>query len=1342
MKNTKTLMLTNLFKSIFNVFKVSKNTQTHSSIANIAGGHISNVLNKLKQLLLFSALTLSLNVTAVDKPQSFDKEAYLNLNQEYNWNNPQTYYKKDNQGLLILKQVGSTVRNTLGATNSDNANQFGSTLKDNLKNQAINQAVSGTEGYINNKANEYANQFGAGRTEIQLGGFNSEALNYNIRTIQPLSELNEDSQDLIFFQGQLTSGQNHSERRETLNLGIGYRKLLEAGQSIAGINLFTDYETQSAHKRASIGLEYQRTNFKANFNKYQSLSDKKVIGSFTEEVLDGYDVKLEGQIPYLPWAKIKGTRYVWDKTTNANSVDIKGTILGVEVQLSDAARFEFGTEKSNSADSNSYARLSMAIPFKDSKFTNFKIADKAFKNTNKMQLGEFAWVERSNKIRIEKVTNGGTIILGEYNAFTVGATCTITDSASVSTVATTEADGSVTLPSLSIPAGLVTMSCTGGTYTDEATNAAGTVAATLRVATIYSGTGPLTILASPLSEIAYQLADAAGGIATDITAQNIAVATAFGIAGVDLAATIPTDISPTTGTVAGNDPAGKFAIALAAVSQIMENSATDGGQSPSAAKATTLITALVTDMGDGDIDGIDDGTGTMIDIAMAISNFDNGTGNNNPAADTGSSNTGTAATATGEGSIKGNLAILKISNYDGTNAVPTVQDYVDAGVTGVTAANLVEVNKKADTATTTDSDSTVEIQALVDSVAAAAASDSVLADIGTDVNTASTSDTTIAEFGSILPALTDFVNANLSAYQTYIDANPGSFTSPATQAEVQAMITAVNAAVTAAASDSVLADIGTDANTASTSDTTIAEFGSILPALTDFVNANLSAYQTYIDANPGSFASPATQAEVQAMITAVNAAVTAAASDSVLADIGTDANTASTSDTTIAEFGSILPALTDFVNANLSAYQTYIDANPGSFASPATQAEVQAMITAVNAAVTAAAASDSVLADIGTDANTASTSDTTIAEFGSILPALTDFVNANLSAYQTYIDANPGSFASPATQAEVQAMITAVNAAVILATVSVSNSTVTATPSSVVADGSTTSTITLQVKDASNNNLTIGGLTVTMSASGSAAVSSVTDNTDGTYTAIITNSTVETVTITAAFGGSNVTNTADVTFTFVSETITFGGGSYKTVLSPDTGKVWLDRNLGATAVCSASGGATNPCYGDLYQWGRRADGHEDRTNISTSGTLTSDVTNAGTTLFITSASDWASVDSIGTSRTAAWADGGSNDICPAGFSVPTEAELTADTISATTTDITNSATAFSSFLKIPVAGSRFRSNGTLDSVGTIAILWSRSAGGSNARALAIGSGSAAFFSGSRALGFSVRCIKD
>jgi hypothetical protein len=67
---------------------------------------------------------------------------------------------------------------------------------------------------------------------------------------------------------------------------------------------------------------------------------------------------------------------------------------------------------------------------------------------------------------------------------------------------------------------------------------------------------------------------------------------------------------------------------------------------------------------------------------------------------------------------------------------------------------------------------------------------------------------------------------------------------------------------------------------------------------------------------------------------------------------------------------------------------------------------------------------------------------------------------------------------------------------------------------------------------------------------------------------------------------------------------------------------------------------------------------------------------------------------------AAWADGGANDICPRGFSVPTEAELAADT-----KDIKDTATALSSFLRIPTAGFRGHIDGALGNVGADANLW-------------------------------------
>ncbi|NNE78589.1 MAG: hypothetical protein HKN31_16115 [Pricia sp.] len=95
-----------------------------------------------------------------------------------------------------------------------------------------------------------------------------------------------------------------------------------------------------------------------------------------------------------------------------------------------------------------------------------------------------------------------------------------------------------------------------------------------------------------------------------------------------------------------------------------------------------------------------------------------------------------------------------------------------------------------------------------------------------------------------------------------------------------------------------------------------------------------------------------------------------------------------------------------------------------------------------------------------------------------------------------------------------------------------SNTTITAT-SPVVADGTTTSTVSVKLADTNGDLLTSSGGTVALAATGSASVSSVTDNSDGTYSATVTNTTAETVTISGTLGGTAITDTAEITFTEV-----------------------------------------------------------------------------------------------------------------------------------------------------------------------------------------------------------------
>ena len=119
----------------------------------------------------------------------------------------------------------------------------------------------------------------------------------------------------------------------------------------------------------------------------------------------------------------------------------------------------------------------------------------------------------------------------------------------------------------------------------------------------------------------------------------------------------------------------------------------------------------------------------------------------------------------------------------------------------------------------------------------------------------------------------------------------------------------------------------------------------------------------------------------------------------------------------------------------------------------------------------------------------------------------------------------------------------------------VNSSTITALPTSIVANGSSTSTITVQLKDVSNNNLTTsGGVVVITSDAGT--ISATVDNYDGTYTAILTSPLSATAVLaTLGFSVSGVISTitpASVEFTPIPAPSTPGSITGTTLQCPST----------------------------------------------------------------------------------------------------------------------------------------------------------------------------------------------
>ena len=188
------------------------------------------------------------------------------------------------------------------------------------------------------------------------------------------------------------------------------------------------------------------------------------------------------------------------------------------------------------------------------------------------------------------------------------------------------------------------------------------------------------------------------------------------------------------------------------------------------------------------------------------------------------------------------------------------------------------------------------------------------------------------------------------------------------------------------------------------------------------------------------------------------------------------------------------------------------------------------------------------------------------------------------------------------------------------------------------------------------------------------------------------------------------------------------------VYNPVTGKIWMDRNLGATQVATNSTDAA--AYGDLYQWGRAADGHQIRTSGTTFTLAINDT--PGHSNFIkapNSPYDWRSPK-----NNNLWQGvNGINNPCPSGYRLPTEAEWNAERLSWSSN---NAAGAYASPLKLSMAGSRLSISGAIGNVGSHGIYWSSTVTGGLVRSQQFFSSNAYIYSNSRAFGFSVRCIKN
>jgi uncharacterized protein (TIGR02145 family) len=211
--------------------------------------------------------------------------------------------------------------------------------------------------------------------------------------------------------------------------------------------------------------------------------------------------------------------------------------------------------------------------------------------------------------------------------------------------------------------------------------------------------------------------------------------------------------------------------------------------------------------------------------------------------------------------------------------------------------------------------------------------------------------------------------------------------------------------------------------------------------------------------------------------------------------------------------------------------------------------------------------------------------------------------------------------------------------------------------------------------------------------------------------------------MTGATAATSIWPDAHVHCNSSSPTLTFD------VLSP-TGKTWMDRNLGASRAATSSSDALS--FGDLYQWGRLADGHQCRNSETTSSLSTTDSPGHGN-FIIEDASpyDWRDPQNNNLWQGVS----GINNPCPVGYRIPTAVEIEVER-----SYINNAEGAFASPLKLPTAGSRNQISGNVI-VNTVGYYWTSTVSSAQVSILTFSTFSA-IQPFDRANGYSVRCIKN
>ena len=232
---------------------------------------------------------------------------------------------------------------------------------------------------------------GDGDTELSIDLRENHSADFSILLVR---ELDSNQSNNTFTQLSLFNTEKNSDDRFVANLGLGKRFLSEDKFSMTGINAFVDYDDEG-NLRSSIGFEMRNAVLNFAFNNYFGLDDAD-----GERVLDGYDMRLASQIPYIHWADLFVNSYSWE---GEKRNDVDGLMIGSELSLSPNLNFEIAYDDKDRAglDDEYYVKLMFVHPPRNGPTLSDGISGDMWRKQTDMSDQMLTKVKRNNKIFVE-----------------------------------------------------------------------------------------------------------------------------------------------------------------------------------------------------------------------------------------------------------------------------------------------------------------------------------------------------------------------------------------------------------------------------------------------------------------------------------------------------------------------------------------------------------------------------------------------------------------------------------------------------------------------------------------------------------------------------------------------------------------------------------------------------------------------------------------------------------------------------------------------------------------------------------------------------------------------------